>query len=77
MQNPGTNGKTSIFVFSDHEEAKSTVRGLAEDLGFESVNGGRLANSLYGEAMGALIGYLAIECGYRDTMSFRFFSTEG
>jgi predicted dinucleotide-binding enzyme len=38
--------KTSAFVSSDHEDAKAVIVSLAEELGFESVNGGKLSVAL-------------------------------
>jgi predicted dinucleotide-binding enzyme len=63
-------------VFSDHQAAKMMVRNLAEELGFGSVNGGCLASSLYGEALGTLVGLLAANSGYGNTISLHLFRAE-
>ena len=76
MRDPGNQLRTSVFVFSDHPAAKVTVRNLAEELGFGSVNGGCLASSLYGEALGMLVGLLAANSGYGNTISLHLFRAE-
>lgn len=76
VRDPGNQLKTSIFVFSDHQGAKMAVRGLAEELGFGSVNGGSLASSLYGEALGMLVGLLATNSGYGNTISLHLFRAD-
>lgn len=73
---PGNQLRTSVFVFSDHQAAKVTVRNLAEELGFGSVNGGCLASSLYGEAVGTLVALLAANSGYGNTISLHLFRAE-
>jgi len=74
--NPGTKGKTSIFVFSDSEEARTETNQLVDDLGFDSINAGTLRQALYGEVMGMLVAQLAIKSGYGKTISFQAFQTE-
>lgn len=76
VRNPGTSGKTSIFVFSDDEEARRTVMELAAELGFDPINGGKVKYALYGEVMGMLVATLAKESGYGKTISFRAFKAE-
>jgi predicted dinucleotide-binding enzyme len=76
VRDPGNQLRTSVFVFSDHQAAKVIVRKLAEELGFGSVNGGSLASSLYGEALGMLVGLLAANSAYGNTISFHLFRAE-
>lgn len=76
VRDPGNQLRTSVFVFSDHQAAKMMVRNLAEELGFGSVNGGCLASSLYGEALGTLVGLLAANSGYGNTISLHLFRAE-
>lgn len=75
VRNPGKGGKTSAFVCSDHEDAKAVVMSLAEELGFEPVNGGKLSVALYTEVLGMFAVRLALDSGYGQTISFRAFQT--
>jgi 8-hydroxy-5-deazaflavin:NADPH oxidoreductase len=61
VRNPGSGEKTSVFVCSDDEDAKATVSAIVKDLGFEPVNGGKLATALYAEALGVFAVRLAID----------------
>jgi 8-hydroxy-5-deazaflavin:NADPH oxidoreductase len=71
VREPGNAGKTSAFVCSD--DAKAIVMKLADELGFEPINGGKLSVSLYAEALGVFAVRLALDSGYGRTISFRAF----
>ncbi len=77
VRDPGTAGKTSVFVCSDDENAKSIIMSLAEELGFESINGGALNVALYAEMLGVFAVRLARDSGYGQTISFRAFQAKG
>jgi predicted dinucleotide-binding enzyme len=73
VRNPGVAEKPSAFVCSDHDDAKALVSGLAVELGFEAVDGGKLSSAIYTEAMGMFAVRLALDSGYGQTISFRAF----
>jgi 8-hydroxy-5-deazaflavin:NADPH oxidoreductase len=73
VREPGNAGKTSAFVCSDDDDAKAIVMKLADELGFEPINGGKLSVSLYAEALGVFAVRLALDSGYGRTISFRAF----
>lgn len=73
VRNPSKAGKTSAFVCSDHEDAKAVITSLAEELGFEPVNGVKLGVALYAEALGMFAVRLALNSGHGQTISFRAF----
>lgn len=73
MRNPDTATRTSAFICSDHEDARTLVSDLATELGFEPVNGGKLSSAIYAEAMGMFAVRLALDCGYTQAISFRAF----
>lgn len=50
----------TALIATDHEEARETVTGLANDIGFDPVDAGPLENARWLEAMG----YLNIQLGY-------------
>lgn len=54
----------SVFYCGDHIEAKETVAGLVEDLGFDPVDAGPLRNARYLEPLGGLMFQLAHIQGY-------------
>jgi predicted dinucleotide-binding enzyme len=74
VRNPGTGEKTSVFVCSDHDDAKAVVFEIARDAGFEPINGGKLAIALYTEALGMFAVRLALDSGYGKTITFRAFN---
>jgi predicted dinucleotide-binding enzyme len=74
VRNPGSVDTTSVFVCSDHEDAKATVSAIAKEAGFEPINGGKLAMALYAEALGMFAVRLALDSGYGKTISFRAFN---
>jgi predicted dinucleotide-binding enzyme len=74
VRNPGTGEKTSVFVCSDHDDAKAVVFEIAQDAGFEPINGGKLAIALYTEALGMFAVRLALDSGYGKTITFRAFN---
>jgi 8-hydroxy-5-deazaflavin:NADPH oxidoreductase len=76
IREPGRSGKTSVFVCSDEDNAKDVVSGLANELGFEPVNGGKLAMALYAEMMGMFAVRLAMDSGYGRKISFHAFRAE-
>jgi 8-hydroxy-5-deazaflavin:NADPH oxidoreductase len=76
IREPGRSGKTSVFVCSDEDSAKDVVSGLATELGFEPVNGGKLAMALYAEMMAMFAVRLATDSGYGRTISFHAFRAE-
>jgi predicted dinucleotide-binding enzyme len=73
VRNPGIGEKTSVFVCSDHPDAKDVVSELVREVGFEAVNGGGLASALYAEVMGMFAVRLALDCGYGKTITFHAF----
>jgi len=76
VRNPGTVGKTTAFVCSDHGDAKTVVMELAEELGFAPIDGGKLSYALYTEMLGMFAAHLASDCGYGQTISFRAFQAK-
>lgn len=76
IREPGSAGKTSVFVSSNEEHAKSVVSDLAAELGFEPVNGGTLATAVYAEVMGMFAVRLATDSGYGRTISFHAFRAD-
>jgi predicted dinucleotide-binding enzyme len=74
IREPGTSGKTSVFVSSDDDNAKEVVSRLATELGFEPINGGALSMALYAEVMGMFAVRLAMDSGYGRTISFHAFN---
>jgi 8-hydroxy-5-deazaflavin:NADPH oxidoreductase len=73
VRNPGRGDKTSVFVCSDHDDAKAVVSEIAREAGFETINGGKLAMALYTEALGMFAVHLALDSGYGKTITFRAF----
>jgi predicted dinucleotide-binding enzyme len=73
VRNPGKAGKTGAFVCSDDEDAKVVIMSLAEELGFEPTDGGKLSVALHAEALGMFAVRLALDSGYGQTISFRAF----
>jgi predicted dinucleotide-binding enzyme len=53
----------SVFLASDSERAKSTVKALAESMGFEAVDAGPLKNARYLEPLAGLNVYLGYGAG--------------
>lgn len=54
----------SLFVASDHADAKQTVMGLGRELGFDAVDAGPLKNARWLEMMG----YFNIQLGFTQKM---------
>jgi 8-hydroxy-5-deazaflavin:NADPH oxidoreductase len=75
IRDPGNAGKTSVFVCSDDEGAKTVITKLAEELGFEPINAGKLSVALYAEALGMFAVRLALDAGHGRAISFRAFQT--
>lgn len=63
IRDPGTAGKTSVFVCSDDEDAKAAITSLAQELGFEPINAGQLSVALYAEALGMFAVRLVLDAG--------------
>ncbi|HLV68646.1 MAG TPA: hypothetical protein VKY73_22670, partial [Polyangiaceae bacterium] len=59
--------RLTVFAASDDADARRTVRGLAEDIGFDAVDGGPLRNARWLEALG----YFNIQLGYALGMGTR------
>ncbi|MGQ7935325.1 NADPH-dependent F420 reductase [Paraburkholderia sp. D1E] len=76
IREPGRSGKTSVFVCLDENDAKDVVSGLATELGFEPISGGKLAAALYAEMMGMFAVHLAMDSGYGRTISFHAFRAD-
>lgn len=55
--------RVSVFLCSDNEEAKSVVKGLAEELGFVGVDCGDLERAQLVEVVGDFIRFQIIEMG--------------
>lgn len=73
VRDPGKGEKTSVFVCSDHEDAKAVVSKIASQAGFEPIDGGKLAMALYTGALVMFAVHLALESGYGKTITFRAF----
>ena len=73
VRDPGDGEMTSAFVCSDHDEEKGVISKLAEEIGFEAINGGKLPVALYAESLGVFAVRLALDSGYGQTISFRAF----
>ena len=74
VRNPGSGERTSVFVCSDHDDAKAAVFEIAKAVGFEAINGGKLAMAIYAEALGMFAVRLALDSGYGKTITFRAFN---
>jgi len=74
IREPGTSGKSSVFVSSDEDHTKEVGSHLATEMGFERVNGGTPAMALYAEVMGMFAVRLAMDSGYGRTISFHAFN---
>lgn len=59
----GKGQKASVFVASDSEQGKQTVKALAESMGFDVVDAGGLKNARYLEPLGGLNVYLGYGAG--------------
>lgn len=59
----GGGRKLSVFLASDHGEAKQTARVVAESMGFEVVDAGGLKNARYLEPLAGLNIYLGYGAG--------------
>jgi 8-hydroxy-5-deazaflavin:NADPH oxidoreductase len=59
----GNGQKASVFVASDSERGKQTVKALAESMGFDVVDAGGLKNARYLEPLGGLNVYLGYGAG--------------
>ena len=55
--------RVSVFLCSDDEQAKSVVKGLAEELGFIAMDSGALERARLVESVGDFIRFQAIEMG--------------
>jgi predicted dinucleotide-binding enzyme len=55
--------RVSVFLCSDDDQAKSVVKGLAEELGFVGVDCGALERAQLVEAVGDFIRFQIIEMG--------------
>lgn len=73
VRDPGSGEKSSIIVCSDDDKARRVVMRLAEELGFDGVNGGGLRSSRYAEGLGLLWAAMAYEVGYGERLAFRLF----
>jgi hypothetical protein len=72
MANPKyKSGQIAMPICSDNSEAKSTVKQLAEDLGFEVYDAGPLASARYLEPMAMLWITLAYKQGLGPDMAFK------
>jgi predicted dinucleotide-binding enzyme len=63
--------KATVFVASDHADAKRKVRRLAADIGFDSVDAGDLKNARYTEPLAMLWGALVLDGHYGESLAFR------
>lgn len=59
----GGDRKVSVFLASDDAEAKATARGMAESLGFTTIDAGSLNNARYLEPLAGLNIYLGYGAG--------------
>lgn len=65
------NGKIAMPICGDDQDAKKTVKQLAEELGFEVYDAGPLSSSRYLEPMALLWVTLAYKQGLGPDMAFR------
>lgn len=68
--------RPAAIVSSDDAEAKRVVRAIANDLGFDDVDGGPLLTARFTEPAGMLWAQLAFEGGYGETVAFRLLRRE-
>lgn len=59
----GDGRKVTVFIAGDTERGKQTVQGLAESMGFETLDAGGLKNARYLEPLAALNIYLGYGAG--------------
>lgn len=61
MANPDYNGQpAALFICGDDDDAKATVKDLADSLGFDTIDAGPLRNARYLEPFAMLYIYLAM-----------------
>ncbi len=63
--------RADTYLCSDDQEAKAIVTGLAEELGFEAVDSGPLANARLVESLTALWAHLAFGQGLGPKIAFK------
>ena len=63
--------RPAAIVSSDDAEAKSVIRGIAKELGFDDIDGGPLLTARFTEPAGMLWAQLAFEGGYGEKVAFR------
>jgi 8-hydroxy-5-deazaflavin:NADPH oxidoreductase len=73
VRDPGGGEKPSVIVCSDDDKARRVVMRLAEELGFDGVNGGGLRSARSTEGLGLLWAALAYDAGYGERVTFRVF----
>jgi NADPH-dependent F420 reductase len=70
--NPNVGGQTAdVFLCSDDEPAKTTVRGLAEQIGFHAVDLGPLRNARLAEHIALAWIHLAMKGGLGRNIAFK------
>lgn len=69
--------RLSAFVAGDDQQAKKTVMGLTEDIGFEPVDCGPLSSSRYLEPMGMQLIGLGYGVGLGPDIGFRLVRGQG
>lgn len=65
----GAGQKASVFIAGDDADAKQTVQGLAETMGFKTVDAGGLKNARYLEPLAGLNVYLGYGAGLGTTIA--------
>ncbi len=73
VRDPGSEEKPSVIVCSDDARARRVVMRLADELGFNGVNGGALRSARYAEGLGLLWTSLAYDAGYGERVTYRVF----
>ena len=66
-----------MFICGDDEEAKSTVMGLAEEIGFDPVDAGGIQSSRLLEPLAMLWISLAYGLGNGPNIAFRLMRRDG
>ena len=71
IRTPSSSDKPTVFTCADDENARQTVIGLAEDIGFEGVDAGLLAASGGVEHLGMIVFHLAYGAGLGNRVALR------
>jgi predicted dinucleotide-binding enzyme len=72
-----SDGAPTMFICGDDEEAKSTIMGLAEEIGFDPVDAGGIQSSRFLEPLAMLWISLAYGLGNGPNIAFRLMRRDG